>query len=365
MKFAQREDGTFIYAVELIDDEGNKLPITEAYVCSQCKGPVYLKNGKDTRPHFAHYAQAIKDHIKVNESDVHFDQKHLIHQQLKALGIDSVLEYAIENKLRRADVYIPNQAKVSHDLTIELQYATISAEDVYKRQADYQAVNCRVMWLLGYQSKYQDIFGSENAVPSTKTLNSIRPFLKYTYEYGFYLPFWHEGSSKVMILTLDLYGQPKKQIRMSIERYMRYFNDHYHYEQGDFITGLLFGKDQPLQWAPASDLEGFIKKVLVSPTTNQQKILEILYQRQTHLQNASPEIFTYKGTSIFSKVSDWAIILAYESLGNKDAVRGEKTHFAQLANLLMDKQLVIDHPFFTKEIIASWLMWLLAYYERN
>lgn len=365
MKFAQREDESFVFAVDLIDENGHKLPITERYYCSQCKGAVYLKKGKDMRPHFAHYAKVIKDHTKVNESDIHFDQKNIIHAQLKTLEIESYIEHPIEKQVRRADIYVPEQVKVSHNLAIELQYAPISAEDIFKRQDDYQEVECRVLWLLGYQSNYQSIFGQNHKGPTSKTLNAIRPFLQYSYEFGFYLPFWHEAHGKVVLLTLNMYGQGQKQIRLSIERYIKYFNDHYIYEQGDFLTGLLFGKDQPLTSPKPKDIDRFIKKILVSPTVNQQKILEILYQRQAYLQKAPEDLFHFQATSIFSKVADWAIIVAYISMHHKDKPSEEKTHFAQFANVLIDNQLVIDHPFFTKEIIISWLMWLFAHYENT
>lgn len=365
MRFALKEDGTFVFAEELIDESGHKLPMFEKYVCSQCKRPVYLKNGKDTRPHFAHYAQSVKDHDKVNESDIHLNQKTVIYNHLKGLDIDCKLELLIENQLRRADIYVPNQTKISHNLTIEVQYAKISSEDVYKREIDYQRVNCRVLWLLGYQSSYQKIFGKNSKFPVTKTLNAIRPFMKYSYEYGLYLPFWHEKLGKVILLTLNLYGQAQKQICLSIERYISYFNEHYIYEQGDFITRLLFDEDRPIKLPPPKNLNHFIKQVLVSPTTNQQKVLEIIYQRHTHIQDAPVELFTYQATSIFSKVADWAIILAYLSMYYKDADTKKKTHFAQFVNLLQDQQLIIVHPFFTKEIIVSWLMWLIAHYENS
>lgn len=365
MKFAQREDESFIYAVDLIDENGNKLPTTEGYFCSQCKGPVYLKKGKDTKAHFAHYAKIIKDHNKVNESDIHFEQKTVIHAQLKKQDIEGFMEYPIENQVRRSDIYVPNQSKVSHNTAIELQYAPILAENVYKRNADYQAVDCRVMWLLGYQSAYQSIFALNLKNTSSKTLNAVRPFMRYSYEFGFYLPFWHEGSGKVVLLTLNLYGQGQKQIRMSIERYIHYFNDHFTYEKGDFLTSLLFGKDSPIISPAPEDLDKFIKKVLVSPTANQQKILEIIYQRQVYLQEAPADLYTYQATAIFSKVADWAIILAYLAIYQKNDPEFERAHFAQFTNVLFDNQLVIEHPLFTKEIIISWLMWLFANYENS
>lgn len=365
MKFAQREDESFVFAVDLIDENGQKVPTIESYYCSQCKRAVYLKKGKDTRPHFAHYAKTIKDHHKVNESDIHFDQKTIIHGKLKTVDIEGYIEHAVEKQVRRADIYVPEQVKVSNNLAIELQYAPISAEDVFKRQSDYQDVDCRVLWLLGYQSTYHSIFDNNHKGPTSKTLNAVRPFLRYDYEFGFYLPFWHEASGKVVLLTVNLYGQGQKQIRMSIERYINYFNDHLTYEKGDFLTSLLFGKDDPIISPAPKDLAKFIKKVLVSPTANQQKILEIIYQRQVYLQEAPADLYTYQATAMFSKVADWAIILAYVAIYQKNDPDFERTHFAQFANVLFDNQLVIEHPLFTKEIIISWLMWLFANYENS
>ena len=165
-------------------------------------------------------AKDCEDHHKVNESDIHFDQKTIIHGKLKTVDIEGYIEHAVEKQVRRADIYVPEQVKVSNNLAIELQYAPISAEDVFKRQADYQDVDCRVLWLLGYQSTYHSIFDNNHKGPTSKTLNAVRPFLRYDYEFGFYLPFWHEASGKVVLLTVNLYGQGQKQIRMSIERYI-------------------------------------------------------------------------------------------------------------------------------------------------
>lgn len=365
MRFAQKEDGTFVFAEELIDENGHKLPINQKYVCSQCKRPVYFKNGKDTRPHFAHYARSVKDHDKVNESDIHLKQKTVIYNHLIDLDIECELEVLIENQLRRADIYIPYQTNISHNLTIEVQYTKISSEDVYRREIDYQRVNCRVLWLLGYQSSYQKIFDKNNIFPVSKTLNAIRPFLRYSYEYGLYLPFWHERLSKVILLTLNLYGQAQRQICLSIERYISYFNEHYIYEQGDFITHLLFEGEQPIKLSPPKDLNHFMKQVLVKPTSNQKKVLEIIYQRHTYIQDAPVALFTYQARSIFSKVADWAIILVYLSMYHQDDDAKEKMHFGQFVKLLQDQQLIIEHPFFTKEIIVSWLMWLIAHYESS
>lgn len=365
MKFAQRKDGSFVYAVDIANNGVFDEKLQNTLFCPYCKQAVFLKMGKETIAHFAHYASNNDQHNHINESDIHYSQKIGIYDQLKVKQIEGQLEYEIESRLRRADIFVGRQPGVTHELTIELQYSPISSEAVFKREEDYQKVGVRVLWLLGYQSNYQQIFKAKDSKVKASHLNTVRPFLKYQYDLGFYLPFWQEEFERVLLLSIDLYGRPVKQTRLSIGRYIDHFNQNFEAETGDFLANLILQKDTPVKSLPPKNITNSITKILVNPTKSQQNILSFLYQNQMYLQDFPHGIFAYQNRSIFARVADWQIVIVYLVVKANYDDKSDQEVLNDLFHQLTNLQFLVNHPLFTKEIILSWLLWFFSNYEDN
>lgn len=110
------------------------------YHCCECGVVVRLRKGLHRQPHFYHLQPT---------RDCHLSGKGMVHlqTQMHFLSIlpqgECALEYRFPSIQRIADVaWIPQQ------LVFEIQYSSITAEEVAQRNADYGKLGWQVIWIL-------------------------------------------------------------------------------------------------------------------------------------------------------------------------------------------------------------------------
>lgn len=110
------------------------------YFCMECWQRVRLRSGMHRQPHFYHCEPNM--HCRLNgKGIVHLQVQEYV-RQILPLG-ECHLEFRFPDIKRIADVaWIPQQ------IIFEIQCASISAEEVNKRNSDYQKLGWEVVWIL-------------------------------------------------------------------------------------------------------------------------------------------------------------------------------------------------------------------------
>ena len=117
------------------------------WFCPRCHRPLKLRSGRRVRPHFVHMdgvcGQSKLSKRQVMESERHQAAKRLLGQTFQAQGESVNLEYYLPSSGQFADLYMHQRQWV-----VEYQQSIISAQLLASRQADYQALDQTVVWLL-------------------------------------------------------------------------------------------------------------------------------------------------------------------------------------------------------------------------
>lgn len=128
-----------------LDDEGRLTGAHQAYkqqnyICMECSSRVRLRSGTHRRYHFYHVEP---------ERSCRLHQKGMIHLQVQAYlyaclpAGDCRLELRMPAIKRIADV-----AWLSKKIVFEIQYSSITAEEVQQRLNDYSREGWMVVWIL-------------------------------------------------------------------------------------------------------------------------------------------------------------------------------------------------------------------------
>lgn len=351
MDLAQTSEGSYIRASD-IATLGSVHARKNLY-CPHCKQAVFFKMGPHTRPHFAHFNQSA-DHIGKGESDLHQQAKIAIAHQLELAGIPCHIEYSIEDKMRRADIFINQQTGIHQHLTIEIQYSPLSAQSVYAREADYAKHGIAVVWLLGYQSDYASIFKNSKGVhPKSSVINRLRPFIIHMPAFGFCLPFWYEDEEKVLLLNLDIYGKPMRKIIMKIAKYLYYFCVQPAPEKVAYLAIQIETISKPIKQ------NRFIQTLLVSPNQFEKRILDFLYVRGRYIQHINPKIFNYRGQTVFTKHVDWHLLVIYQVLTDQGMP------LSDILAYMYEHDCFYEHPPFTKDLIEQYIRALIRHFKMS
>jgi len=349
MDIAQTSEGRYVRASDIV--QLGLVQSAKKWYCPHCKQAVFFKMGPQTRPHFAHFHQKV-DHRGMGESALHQEAKFLIAQQLQSEHFTCQLEYPIEDKARRADVFVNQQSGIAEDLTIEIQYSPIAGKAVVARQVDYGIFGIAVVWLLGYQSDYASIFKSPKGVnPKASVVNRLRPFIIQIPDFGLCLPYWYEDKQCVMLVHIDVYGKAVRKMMMKVPKYI---TDFY------FQSKTAAADNQGIKIETTSlpkNVHRFIQSILVSPNQYEKRLLDFLYLHSKYIQHFNHRIFSYRHQAIFAKHVDWHFLVIYQVL----AEQGQT--LTEILSYMYDHECFYDQAPFTKEMFQTYIQALIDHYD--
>lgn len=131
MQLFALDNGSLIFA--------NHAAKQKNYCCFECNGTIRLRKGPHRQPHFYHLQPS---------QDCRLNGKGMVHLQVQIHLFNSlpegecVLEHRFPSIQRIADV-----AWISRKIVFEIQYSSITAEEISQRNADYQQIGWQVIWI--------------------------------------------------------------------------------------------------------------------------------------------------------------------------------------------------------------------------
>lgn len=135
--YGQRENGENVFASEEW--------IGERIYCPICQGQLRIKKSSLGRYFFVHYQKCDKDYGE--------GSKHLFWKQhiMNCLGDKEAKEEVVFENRRRGDIYVEKVSSV-----VEIQFSTISVQELARRIDDYQTLNLKQFWLFQWPKIKKD-----------------------------------------------------------------------------------------------------------------------------------------------------------------------------------------------------------------
>lgn len=129
--------------------------------CPDCNEPMYVKEGSQVVPHFAHYADSDCPYASngSGESEEHYATKVKLRRRLmrskRFHGAQIDNEIWLPEIGRRADVLanFDNRYYEVH----EVQLSAITLDDIAKRTDDYRSLGYTVRWWLGHNANKENV----------------------------------------------------------------------------------------------------------------------------------------------------------------------------------------------------------------
>lgn len=314
---AINEKGELVYA----QDIERKGIIGGDYTCPKCGQALSFHKRPGARAHFKHL-KAKKPFL--NESKQHLQAKTDLAKCLKAKGFDTELEVIFSNlsKERRADVLVRTSECT---FTLEVQYSLIGRREVEAREADYLNYGIHVLWLLG-EGKQYDI--------TKHNLNRLAPFLCYSKEWGFYLPYYRNKIAAVVIKCLDLLGNEWQTLTIRPEAYLRLVSAQKMGKPYTIHYPKVLNTNKRRHWQFYRNLQKRDQEILRSPRKYEQIFLERLYQRGLSLQEIPPTLRLVKESCLLVEEPLW-LVLAYLYLSKQSCKKMiEKEKIRAVSELL-------------------------------
>ncbi|MCZ0717745.1 competence protein CoiA [Aerococcus kribbianus] len=317
-------------------------------LCPRCQQEVVFRQGPRTRAHFAHQKRADQATKHQGESSLHMQSKLAIAKQLMAECMPVQMEKICADGKRRADVYLEFQDTA---YTIEIQYAPISEMAVQARENDYANQDIRVIWLLGRKSRHYRYKNGKHFS------NLLITFLQWHPKVGLFLPYWNEGSQKVLLVFLDYYGQSRGQCQLSIQEYLCLWRalDGLALRANKQIASPQIKKSKYTQSANGRFLQAYLRQ------DNHLPLLEALYLHGKNLVTMAHDCLSYQQKCIFSSCYDWEV-LVYLKLVDPHLDRfGLKTYL----DYLKAKDVLVVTSQLSTFIVQQWLGHLIADFRKH
>lgn len=144
----------------------------ERYYCPACGHSVYLRQGQNRVPHFAHRPGA-DCVVSEGETDEHLRGKQQLFDYLFAQGWQPHLEVFLRAINQRPDILARSAGQL---VAVEFQCSPLTATRLAERNAGYRQLGIRPVWLLG--QPYRHRLSSEKVAQFTQ-LVAHRPTLLY------------------------------------------------------------------------------------------------------------------------------------------------------------------------------------------
>lgn len=317
-------------------------------LCPRCQQEVVFRQGPRTRAHFAHQKRADRATKHQGESSLHMESKLAIVKQLMAKCSLVQMEKICVDGKRRADVYLEYQDAA---YTIEIQYAPISEMAVRARENDYGSQGIRVIWLLGRRSRHYHYKNGKHFS------NLLTTFLQWHPKMGLFLPYWNEGSQKVLLVFLDYYGQSRGQCQLSVHEYLCLWRalDRLPSRENKQLVSPQIKKSKYSQSANGRFLQAYLRQ------GNHLPLLEALYLHGKDLVSMAHDCLSYQQKCIFSNWYDWEV-LVYLKLVDPHLDRlGFKTYL----DYLKAKHVLVVTSQLSTSIVQQWLGHLIADYRKH
>ncbi|SDC79162.1 Competence protein CoiA-like family, contains a predicted nuclease domain [Terribacillus halophilus] len=143
---AELEDGRLVLLAAYRTEQIHKLR-KHRFLCPACKKAVIIRAGKKVIPHFAHEQIHDCELNRTGESLYHMRGKLQLFHWFKRQGLTVRLEERIEKSTRRPDLLLHTAG--GKRLAIEYQCASISDEELFRRNEAYEHDGIRPIWILG------------------------------------------------------------------------------------------------------------------------------------------------------------------------------------------------------------------------
>lgn len=163
------------------DENDNKIYADDAkdyqkFYCPVCYSPVRLRKGSIKIRHFSHINK-LDCETSEPESYLHLKGKKNLFFQLSKIFLETKIEYYLPSIKQRPDIYCDR-------FIIEYQCSPIKNQMLSSRVDGYRKLNIKNLWILGI-----------NYYKKNNVRNSTLKFLKFNYNYGFYLLFYDASNS--------------------------------------------------------------------------------------------------------------------------------------------------------------------------
>lgn len=143
---ALNERGDLIIPSTLTNREVARLR-EKLFFCPQCHEQVIIRAGPKVIPHFAHLPQSSCHLSHGGESNYHQRAKLQLFHWLQKQSFHNVyLEKYVPRIKQRPDILIETNNRL---IAVEFQSATISPQEVYKRNVGYASENNFPLWIVG------------------------------------------------------------------------------------------------------------------------------------------------------------------------------------------------------------------------
>lgn len=143
---AQLEDGSLILLAAHQKEQIHNFR-KKRFFCPACRKSVIIRAGKKIIPHFAHEQIHDCELDKTGESLYHMRGKLQLFHWLKKQGYAVRLEECVKDSARRPDLLLHTPR--GRELAIEYQCASISDEELMRRNEAYERFGIVPIWILG------------------------------------------------------------------------------------------------------------------------------------------------------------------------------------------------------------------------
>ncbi|MEC0281217.1 competence protein CoiA [Terribacillus saccharophilus] len=143
---AQLEDGRLILLASHQKEQIHNFR-KQRFFCPACRKSVIIRAGKKIIPHFAHEQIHDCELNKTGESLYHMRGKLQLFHWLKKQGYAVRLEERVKDSARRPDLLL--HTSNGRELAIEYQCASISDEELMRRNEAYERNGIVPIWILG------------------------------------------------------------------------------------------------------------------------------------------------------------------------------------------------------------------------
>ncbi|MCI5775414.1 MAG: hypothetical protein MR008_02930 [Aerococcus sp.] len=251
------------------------------YQCVKCGRPVQLITSRHRRPYFKH---AGTSNSTPAESAWHAANKRWLAAALARAGYVTEMERHMPDGERRADVYVLSKGGA---YTIELQSSLIPAEEVRRREQDYQKHQLEVLWLLNEQQPHYQWYA--------RNFQRLVPFLRMNLTFGVYLPYWDAIEERVSLISVDGFGHIVQRWLVSISDYIAMCD-----ADDSTLPELTHGYILPDAKSYASlQLLQRHTRLLRQPTRADKQLLRVLYQQRIATDALAYDYFRYDYPCVF------------------------------------------------------------------
>ncbi|MGM8364379.1 competence protein CoiA [Virgibacillus sp. W0181] len=287
---AKTSVGQFVTPARLTSKEIDWHRQHTTFYCPVCQHKVILKAGMRIIPHFAHHSDSDCSSAQRGEGAYHEKGKLMLYEWLKNQQMDVQLEPYIGDINQRPDLLV--SIKNRH-IVIEFQCATISQEQVQKRNKGYQDAGLIPIWILGanQMNRIQKRSLKLNAL-------SLQCMYRFSSTTPLTLIYFCPDSLRLLLFQHIFMTTTKKAIGTF----------HFHHIQAIRFTDLF--KKQPLTQTELQTLWFNEKRAFrLYPRRriygSERKWLQWLYDKNTHFENLPSIIHLPVSSQYLMKVPPW------------------------------------------------------------